>query len=143
MRKLLFVFVISSLFFAKSINAQSEIKLSPVILGGVGMVSFEYGFNENVGVEMILLAASGGAGAAVSGKYYLNPNRGLDRFHLGMFLGTGTDLGPGFGFLFGTKMVSEKGLLFEVGIGLGRTFDGGVIPYFKLDFGYRFGRKNK
>jgi hypothetical protein len=40
----------------------------------------------------------------------------------------------------GYKTVSSRGLLFDVGLGLGRSLTGSgtVLPYARLNFGYRF-----
>lgn len=122
-------------------TAQSEIKLSPALIGGVFGLSYEQGINEDLGVELYGVLAPDFVGISIAGKYYLKPKLGLDRFHVGVFIAGASDVSIGIGFLVGTKIVSQKGFLFEIGGGVGRGFEDAVIPYLKLDFGYRFGRK--
>ncbi len=124
-------------------SAQFEAKLNPVILLFGGLVaSGEYPFNPNFGLEATVIATVDGGGAFLLGKYYLNPRLGADRFNIGAFVGGGFET-VGVGFHLGTKIVSKKGVLFEINIGAGRGFgDLEVVPYFKLDIGYRFGKKD-
>ena len=49
----------------------------------------------------------------------------------------------GMGFAFGTKLISRKNLLLDVGVGLGRKIyssgdDAWLVPRFNVSFGYRF-----
>jgi len=114
----------------------------------------------------------------LSGKYYFNIEDGCDKFYAGIYLGPRSrktsgelvDLGNGnsyepgakisafsFGFLAGYKWVSDSGVVFEIGGGLGRAFgdkityndsnnpttiDGlGIDGVGVLSIGYRFGGK--
>ena len=127
--------------FSMLTKAQFEVKLNPVVLlfeGGV--VSAEFPLNPNFGAETTLIAVpDGGFGVFGMGKYYFRPRMGIDRFYAGAYVGFLEDL-YGLGFHFGTKMVAQRGLIFEFSIGAGREFnDGGFFPYGKLDIGYRFG----
>ncbi len=132
------------LLFAAGLKAQTEVKLNPVALLFVGIgAGVEYGFNPDFGVELNTLIVEGGGAVWVAGKYYLNPRQGLDRFHIGAYVGGATELdGPGIGFLVGTKTVSRNNkVLFEVGLGAGRTFGGDFLPYGRISFGYRFSKR--
>lgn len=106
----------------------------------------------------------------VMGKYYLNPRRGADRFYLSGFLRyinrsaeftSSSDYADftwsrfGIGFGFGTKIVSEKGVILDLGLGIGRAIHNKITyesngdreqvdwPNFivlpRLGIGYRFG----
>lgn len=126
-----------------SLRAQTEIKLNPVALlfTGIGL-GVEYGVNDEFGIDLNALIVEGGGGVWVAAKYYLNPRQGLDRFHVGIFAGAVTDLGPGLGFMLGQKIVSSSNrIIFDIGVGVGRSFEGGVLPYGRLSVGYRIGRR--
>ena len=127
------------------ITAQTEIKISPIpLLFGVGALSVEQGISESFGLDGDIVFGDGFFGVNLSGKYYFDPKLGLDKFHIGAFLGTiGADNTVGIGFLAGTKLISRKNLLFEIGLGVGRSFDGGGVGYGKLHLGYRFVKKGK
>jgi len=118
-----------------------KLKLSPLLIAGLVAVSIEQGFRGETGVELDILGAEGFFYSYVSGKYYFNPRMGLDRFYAGVFLGGGSDVGAGGGFLIGSKLLSRSNkVLFEIGVGAGRSFtDGNFIPTGKLHFGYRIG----
>jgi hypothetical protein len=124
------------------LNAQTELKVSPVALlfGGLAF-SAEQQITPSFGLDADILAAVDGFGANLSGKYYFDPQQGIDRFHIGIFAGGITDNGVGGGFLAGYKWVSSKRIVFEAGVGVGRTFDGGITGYGKLHLGYRFVKK--
>jgi hypothetical protein len=133
------VFLLASLHH---LNAQTELKVSPVALlfGGLAF-SAEQQITPSFGLDADILAAVDGFGANLSGKYYFDPQQGIDRFHIGIFAGGITDNGVGGGFLAGYKWVSSKRIVFEAGVGVGRTFDGGITGYGKLHIGYRFVKK--
>lgn len=129
------------LLLAGRASAQFEVKLSPVaLLFGAAAVSVEMGLSPSFGLDLDGIIADGGGGVNLSGKYYFNPQMGLDRFHVGAFLGTLGDA-PGVGFLAGVKLLSRHNVLFEIGLGAGRSFDGGAVGYGKLHLGYRFPRR--
>lgn len=132
-------------------TAQTEFKINPVLLlfGGL-ILSCEQPVSDHFGVEGTLLAFpdAGFAGYALA-KYYFRPSMGADRFYTGAFLGAGDfNFGGGvfgLGFHVGFKILAKKGLLFEINLGLGRALGTGFnepIPHFKIDMGYRFGKKN-
>ncbi|RME10928.1 MAG: DUF3575 domain-containing protein [Bacteroidetes bacterium] len=104
------------------------------------------------------------------GKYYLKPRRGADRFYLSAFLRYinrsvnftgGSDNADltwsrfGLGFGVGTKIVSAKGVVLDLGLGIGRAFHNkityeengdreevdwpGIMFLPRLAVGYRFG----
>lgn len=128
-------------------QAQFEIKTNPIaLIFEVFPVSLEYNINADWGAEIDALATRGGGFVYFSGKYYLEPRYGADRFNFGMFagfLGGEGDVGAGIGFLAGYKIVSKKNILLEIALGVGRDFTGdiGVLPYGKFHVGYRFGKK--
>lgn len=127
-------------------NAQFEIKSNPVaLLFEVGVLSLEYSNLRDWGGQLDLYGFEGFGFATFSGKYYLNPKYGADRFHVGGFLGSvfEEDGGVGIGFLTGYKVMSSKRFIFEAGLGVGRLFAGDnddfeIFPYFNLNIGYRF-----
>lgn len=124
-----------------NLRAQTEIKINPLVLllPGLG-VGVEHGINDEFGIDVNALIIEGAGGIWVAGKYYLNPRQGLDRFHIGVFVGAVSEIGPGLGFMIGQKIVSSSNrILFDIGLGIGRSFDGGVLPYGRLSIGYRFG----
>lgn len=129
-----------ALFLSKT-HAQTEIKLSPFpLLFGVAAVSLEHGLSESWGLDADLIAGQGAFGGNLSGKYYFNPKTSIDRFHIGVFTGNlGGEQTFGIGFLAGYKVVSAKNILFEIGLGAGRSFNGeSILGYGKLHIGYRF-----
>jgi hypothetical protein len=143
MKKLLFLAL-----FALSmtrITAQTDIKISPVaLLFETVAVSVESAVSENFGLDADGVFNADIIGFNLSGKYYFNPKRRIDGFHVGAFVGNfGSEESVGIGFLAGTKILSRKNILFEIGLGLGRSFDDGVVGYGKLHLGYRFGKKTK
>lgn len=89
-----------------------------------------------------MFAAEGEGIVYATGKYFFNLRQGCDKFNVGAFIGAGGgsgDSGLGAGFLLGYKTVSNKRVLLDIGLGVGRG--GGdieTIPYFKFNLGYRF-----
>jgi hypothetical protein len=126
-----------------------EVKTNPLFLlipdGGIFPISAELILKETVGIEADFYLGAASA-AYLSGRFYLNPQKGADRFFVGGFAGyVGVDgeSGVGAGFLLGTKVVSSKGnVVFDIAIGLGRATTISVIPYGALNVGYRFNSKN-
>jgi hypothetical protein len=141
MKKIILSALILFIVCSATLRAQTEIKLSPLLIAGVVALSIEQGFGGEAGVELDVIGAEGGFYSYVSGKYYFNPRMGLDRFYAGVFVGGGSDVGAGGGFLIGTKLLSRSNkVLFEIGIGAGRSIiNGEFIPAGKLHFGYRIG----
>lgn len=135
MKNILVILLLS--FSASTLSAQLEVKLNPVAaIFEVASVAVEYGLNDHFGLELDALVFEDGAGAWLLGKYYLSPNRGIDKFYVDAFIAIVDDQG-GFGFGAGYKLVNNAGFLFDVGLGVGRSGDG-VIPQGKLQIGYRF-----
>lgn len=123
-------------------SAQAEIKLSPIpLLFGYVAASFEYGFTPSFGLDGDFYFIEDLSAVSLSAKYYFNPDKGIDKFHVGAFVGA-AESAPGLGFLLGYKWVSNKNILFELGLGVGRSLDDGVIGYGKFHMGYRFGKKS-
>ncbi|GJM33402.1 MAG: hypothetical protein DHS20C18_24030 [Saprospiraceae bacterium] len=167
-------------------TAQVELKINPLgLLFSRVSVAAEFVISDDFGVEgspfIDFLSVNLGddtkyktlsAGMMGAGKYYFGPSDGADRFYAGVYLrfksGKYTvengDESDGFkrsrvalGILTGYKWVSEKNVVFEIGMGLGRavsnvitTNDGfsedfSEIPVLNFDFvgrlavGYRFG----
>jgi len=77
----------------------------------------------------------------LAGKYYFGPENGCDRFYAGLYTGpksntftydedfSGLGYDPSYktagfaaGLLAGFKWVSDKGVMFEIGAGVGRVF---------------------
>ena len=113
MKKYLFSFVVLSLLSFQFLHAQTEIKISPVLLlAAVGAVSVEQGITDDFGMEADIFFFDSGGLLTVSGKYYFNPREGLDRFHAGIFAGGSSEGGAGIGFLVGTKIVSQKHIFY-------------------------------
>ena len=150
MRTILFL-LLFSFGLSTASNAQAEFKINPIVLlfGGL-ILSCEQPISDQFGVEGTLIAVpDAGFGGYGLAKYYFKPNLGADRFYGGAFLGAGDFISQnaffGLGFHVGYKIVARKGLLFEVNLGLGRALGSGFtepIPHFKVDLGYRFGKKN-
>ena len=125
------------------LNAQTEVKLSPIpLLFGYVAVSVEQQVNPDFGVDLDLYLIEDFFGGNLSAKYYFNPDRGIDKFHVGAFGGVQYE-SVGVGFLAGYKWLSRKNITFELGLGIGRSFDDGAIGYAKFHLGYRFEKKAK
>lgn len=137
------IFMVLLLLTPRSAQAQFEAKAGPLgLLFGSVSLAAEYGFSDNFGAELHTFLDSDESYVWATGRYYFNPQRGLDRFHAGFFMAAGSDgVGPGVGLMLGQKWVSRNNVLLDAGIGLGRSFDGDFIPYAKLQIGYRFGNK--
>ncbi len=111
-----------------------------------------------------------GIPVTVMGKYYIKPRRGTDRFYLSAFLRYinrnanytgGSDNADfnwsrfGIGFGVGSKIVSQKGVILDLGLAVGRAFHNkityqdngdkeqinwpGIMVLPRLAVGYRFG----
>jgi len=153
--------------FITSVDAQIDLKINPLgILFSSPDLSGEYAISEDIGVELsvgVIYGSVLGSGLLdeagrldksgyrirLTGKYYFNPNRGIDKFFAGVYLGPKSNkfsgnedfygFDPGYkrtgftiGLLAGYKVVSDKGFLFEASFGLGRTL-GGEITYNDAD----------
>lgn len=148
MQKLtLFIF---SLLLAGTLSAQLEVKVNPLgLLFGNFNALVEKGISDNFGVEgnIGFVIRDNNLGSSnynynafdigASGKYYLNPREGWDRFYVGGYLrfntgswkldngGNDDSFGStrlSLGLMLGQKWVSEGGFVFEIGAGAGRAF---------------------
>jgi len=125
-------------------KTQLEIKINPILaLFKFIQMEAEFVLSKDFGVATELIAGEGGGGGVLHGKYYFNPEYGCDKFYFGAFaggfFGDGDLSGAAFGFDIGRKWLgSNEKILFEIAGGVGRSTGEGVIPYFKLDIGYRF-----
>ena len=169
--------------------SQFELKIDPInALFGQIPVSAEYVVAPHIGIEASVGYNFGKdknydtktSGLVVVGsfKYYFKPDKGGDKFYVfpyvryvtrkfditdltstsGTTTATYTAFGAGFGL--GYKIVAESGLLFDIGLGVGKNFTGGytysdsqytesgdfTIPINvvgRLSIGYRFGGGSK
>jgi hypothetical protein len=145
------------LVFSLSLNIQStaqtqfEVSTNPIFIlvpeAGVIPISVEAIFNDDWGAGIDAALGSNLGYIYTSAKHYFNPSKGGDKFYLGAFAGGAgaDDIGYGLGFMAGYKWMSQSGVTFELAGGLGRDFTGniGVLPYGKLNVGYRFGYKKR
>jgi hypothetical protein len=163
-------------------HAQVDVTLNPIgLLFGDINAGIDFALGENISLEAVV--GYGGASSntfnlkynnlPVTGvfKYYFGPKLGADRFYADAFVRfvtrsataeegssyagyTQTRLGGGIGV--GYKAVSQKGLVFDIGLGFGRTVVNnleykdsngiqetvdwpGIMIIAKLGLGYRFG----
>jgi hypothetical protein len=154
--KKIFILIIS-LMAIKSATAQSvELKINPIFMPfNLWQINAEFLLNDDIGIEPGVIFAPEGEGAifSVLGKYYFAPDKGNDKFHIGMFFNyladDGTDDGPGLGFYVGYKWLSKRNITFEIGGGLGRNFgnskndDSQITGLGQLSVGYRFNSAKK
>jgi hypothetical protein len=169
--------------YAQQSQAQVDLTVNPIglLFGNLG-ASADFALSETFSIEGQVGVGFGdgnlfGSGykyfslpITATGKYYFSPNRGADRFYASAFLRyvnrsyraedgsdfaeyTQTRFGGGFGL--GYKVVAEKGFVFDIGLGLGRTIVNnhtlksndedflvewpGIMIIGKLALGYRFG----
>lgn len=112
----------------KSINASAEQSLSESF-GLEGSASFNFMSYDVLGEDL----SSRGFGIRALGKYYFKPEKGTDKFHIGPYARIGynsidysRDKVGNFrfaiGFYAGYKWVSQKNIIFEIGLGIGRAF---------------------
>lgn len=179
-----FAFAVSSTSIAQielKINPVGALFNNPDIVG-------EYLVNEDIGIEVGLGFVYGssaidfgedlkrsGFSFLVAGKYYFSPDDGCDKFYAGAYLRPRTltykdndtsdnfDYGYkqsafGVGLMTGYKWVGARGIIFEIGFGLGRAFGAkntyndnsntyeipslGIDGFGRLAVGYRFGGSN-
>ncbi len=161
------------------IQAQTELKINPLgLLFSSPDLSVEFAAAENIGVEPFLGVSflkltvdgdgykSNGFNYGVNGKYYFNPDKGIDKFYAGIYMrggnskytGQGSNSGDSFsrnyvglGLSLGYKWVSRQNIVFDVGAGIGRKLvnkytdasssnvDLSGITILNLDGFFRFG----
>lgn len=127
-------------FVGQAQQNRFEVKINPVAaLFEVLRASVEYKVSDNFGAEIDVIVAEDVAVGYLLGKYYLSPKRGADKFYVDSYL-VGGDGAGGLGFGAGYKLVAENGLVFDIGLGIGRDFVGNndVLPHGKAQIGYRF-----
>lgn len=158
--------------FAQLSWSQLEVSINPLaaIIAHNAKASVEYGISDEIGVELngvlntnsAILGTSLGTGFTVGviGKYYFNPKGSIDGFYLGPYFRyiqyePLDDLGSNIavfkrgkaGIFTGYKIVSNRNIVFDFGIGAGsrvfNNFDGAsLLPGFdltgKIAIGYRF-----
>ena len=174
-------FIVLSLFcaFICKIQAQTELKINPLgLLFSSPDLSVEFAVAENIGIEPFIGVSflkltvdgdgykSNGLGYGVNGKYYFNPDKGIDKFYAGIYMrggnskytGQGSNSGDSFsrnyfgvGLSLGYKWVSRQNIVFDLGGGIGRKFlnkysdasssnvDISSIPLLNIDAFFRFG----
>jgi|SRR5699024_1087735 len=112
----------------RSIDASIEQSLSESF-GLEGSANFNFNSYNVLGDEL----NSNGFGIRALGKYYFKPEKGTDKFHIGPYARVGynsinfsKDKVGNFrfaiGFYVGYKWVSQKNIIFEIGLGIGRAF---------------------
>lgn len=145
-----------------NLSAQFEAKINPIgALFNSPTVGLEYIVSDDIGVEAIIGIAYGDAPLAgitdlrqsgfnirLAGKYYFNPDDGADKFYVGVYTGPKSrkytdeeidNFNYGYkvsaftaGLLGGFKWVSNRNIIFELGLGVGRAF-GETYTYFDED----------
>ncbi|MBI1224901.1 MAG: DUF3575 domain-containing protein [Bacteroidetes bacterium] len=172
-------------FLTKS-NAQVDVTVNPIgLLFGDLSVGADFGVTESFSVEGSIGVGGGKTDGTkyfalpitAVGKYYFNPNNGCDKFYADVFLKfinrsykdndsndvfdyaeyTQTRFGLGLGI--GYKVASRKGIIFDIGFGVGRAIVDNtkfkdsstgddisvdwpeIMFQGKLGIGYRFGGK--
>ncbi len=164
--------------FVSQAQAQVDVMVNPIglLFGNLG-ASADFMLADNLSVEGQIGIGFGDDGAfdyfnlpiTAYGKYYFNPEDGADKFYASAWLRfinrnwegndntfvseyTQTRLGLGFGA--GYKVVGNSGLVFDIGLGVGRAFldnisidnEEDIVDWpdimfaGKLAIGYRFGR---
>ncbi len=134
------------MMFATMGFSQFEVKTNPIgLLFGQIPIAVEYIINDNIGVEVeagfnfgnstLVDADYVGIVSIASFKYYFSPKMGADNIYAFPyfrfvnrslsyndtdFTGNQTAIGAGFGL--GYKWVSDKGILVDIGLGLGKNF---------------------
>lgn len=150
MKKILF-FALAMLAMNAVSHAQVDVQINPIgILFSNLDLTAEFGVSNDFGVETGLgynfqsFDVEGGGyrnnavGIRALGKYYFNPEDGIDRWAIGGYLryGAGTatlkdnssssrekikNVKLALGFYTGYKWVSRKNIVFELGLGIGRN----------------------
>lgn len=147
--------VLAALVLFISVNAQAqsipiEVKINPIgTLFGDPDLSAEFIVTDQIGIEPTFIVSTGnrsllgqeynrtGLGGMLAGKYYFNPQRGGDRFNVGLYAKykanqykldvvdqINSEINAkrvALGFMAGSKFISDNNILFEFSFGLGRT----------------------
>jgi hypothetical protein len=147
-RFLLFTFLTTLSSFHLSGQKAFELKTNPFLLlfPEAGLpISAEFIIKPDIGIGLDAYLGEYGGLLYLTGRYYFNENYGADRLFVGPFLGSllVSDEGAlAFGFLTGYKVMSKKRVGLDLGVGLGRATNIGVLPYAVLNISYRFKSKS-
>ncbi len=184
MKKVILILTVALTVAISSKAQHIELKTNPIgLLFSTVPVSLEYVVNDDIGLEATAAysyskgdffeGTSEASGLVLAGlfKYYFNPEKGGDRFYAFPYVryvnrkftfsntnttgdveATWNAFGAGFGI--GYKWVSEKGILLDIGGGLGKNFTGeftyndpdysesvdipSINGIFRISIGYRF-----
>ncbi len=83
MKRSLLVFALFAC--ASHLSAQTEVKLSPIpLLFGYVAASVEQGISKSFGIDGDFILIEDFVGGNISGKYYFDPEKGIDKFHVGV-----------------------------------------------------------
>ncbi|NOT36463.1 MAG: hypothetical protein HOP11_03710 [Saprospiraceae bacterium] len=141
------IVTIFSIFLSIQAHAQFELKINPIAaLFEVAHINVEKGINEDMSIDLDIIAGSEVLYLTPSFKYYFNPSeKGSNKFYFSAFVPIGSfednDFLVGIGFGAGYKFVSKKNVVFEIGTGIGRAFNDYFVPYARFGVGYRFNKK--
>jgi hypothetical protein len=148
MRNLLVILVLSCT--ALTSQAQVDLKINPIgTIFGSPDLSAEFAANEQFGIELVVGPVANsfnltnvdfkrrGFVGYIAGKYYINPDRGMDNLSIGVyaknrFVNYNAEVEEevdenfqrnkiALGFLVSQKWVSDNNLVFGIDAGLGRT----------------------
>ncbi|MEN9444960.1 MAG: hypothetical protein RIS47_1851 [Bacteroidota bacterium] len=167
MRKIVLVMLIA-MAFVPSLKAQFDVAINPIdLLFTKLVISAEIPVNEGFGLEgdfsynwkFLDVEGIDVLGLTAMGKYYFNPEVGIDKFYIGAYARyqqfksteTSETYNRGcLGFLVGYKWVSSRKIIFDSAVGVGRQLlaptvvegdDLGPLNFdilLKLSVGYRF-----
>lgn len=148
MKKLTFLFYFT--LFLSAAKAQLDVSINPIsILFSSLDLSAEYGLSNDFGLDATLgydfqrydvddiEIKNNGIGLRLIGKYYFNPEDGIDKWSIGPYVRFKTASGTyddgvenykvkntvfAAGLYAGFKWVSRRNIVFELGLGGGRAF---------------------
>lgn len=149
MKKVLFTCTI--LIISLGAKAQIDLSINPLgILFSNFDISAEYRASSDIGIELSPGISfhkydfdgdewkSNGFNVRLIGKYYFSPEDGCDKWNIGPYIKYGSSVYKytpdggseekvtstrfAVGFFTGYKWVSQKNIIFEIGLGLGRAF---------------------
>lgn len=146
--KVLSLILIGSFILCNKTSAQVELKVNPIFaLFEIAHINIEKQFRADMSFDFDIVAGEGGVFLSPSYKYFFNPTeKEIDKFYISAFLpvafGFEDDFSIGLGFGAGYKFISRRGVVFEIGAGIGRGTGNIFLPYPRLGIGYRFGKKH-
>lgn len=129
-----------------NLSSQVDIGANPVaLLWEAGLLSVDIGLVNDWGIKSDIALIEDFKALSIGAANYLVPRYGNDGFYIGSFIALGDF--AGIGFLGGYKIITQRKIMAEVGFGIGRNFGGKfgetVIPWGRLNVGYRFGKASK